>query len=386
MNRTVSDTAPLPAPLAPRERFLSLDVFRGLTILLMIVVNTAGPGAESYRQLKHAPWFGFTLADLVFPSFLFAVGTAMSFSLRRDAPAGPFLRQVARRGALMFLLGFLMYWYPFVAAAPDGGWAIKPLADTRIPGVLQRIALCYVAAAIAIRWLDVRGLVLLSAALLIGYWLVLTGLSGPGLAYDKMGNAGTRLDLWLIGPRHLYRRDHGFDPEGLLGTMPAIVNVLGGYLAGRFVRLRGKTRRTVAGLALAGAGLVALSALWARWMPIAKKLWTGSYVLLTIGLALIALAALVEMVERRGWRRGTRIFTIPGRNPLAIYLFSELFVMTLALIPVGPDMHVYEWVGIAMFQQIAPGPAGSLMCAVAYTALCWLFAWMLDRRGLILRV
>ena len=382
----MSHTAFPTAPPAPRERFLSLDVFRGLTILLMIVVNTAGPGAESYDQLRHAPWLGFTLADLVFPSFLFAVGTAMSFSLRRDAPAGPFLRQVVRRGALMFLLGVLMYWYPFVAAAPDGGWAIKPLAETRIPGVLQRIALCYVAAAIAIRWLDVRGLVLLAAALLLGYWLILTGLSGPGLAYDKMGNIGTRLDLLLIGPDHLYRRDHGFDPEGLLGTVPAIVNVLGGYLAGRFVRYRGKTGQTVAGLALVGAGSIALSALWAPWMPIAKKLWTGSYALLTIGLALIALAALVEVVERRGWRKGTRIFTVPGRNPLAIYLFSELFVTTLALIPVGPDMHAYEWVGIAIFQQIVRGPAGSLMCAVAYTALCWLFAWMLDRQGWILRV
>lgn len=367
-----------------RPRFLSLDVFRGLTVFLMIVVNTPGAGADAYPQMVHPPWIGFTLADLVFPSFLFAVGTAMSFALRRDGAAGPFLARIARRAGLIFLLGFLMYWYPFVAQT-DAGWVWKPLAETRIPGVLQRIALAYAAAAIAARWLGVRGLLLLSAGLLIGYWLILLYASAPGMAFDKVGNAGTRLDLWLIGQAHLYRHDQGFDPEGLLGTLPAIVNVIAGYLTGLFVK-RGVDRRTA--WTMAGAGMVLILAAlgWSTVLPITKKLWTGSYVLLTVGIDLVLIALLVEGIERRGVRAGTRFFTIFGRNPLAIYLFSELLIVTLGLIEVTPGVYAYPWVGIVIFQTIAPGPLGALLCAVAYALLCWLFGWWLDRRGLILKV
>jgi alpha-N-acetylglucosaminidase len=133
------------------QRFASLDVFRGVTIFLMILVNTAGPGAPAYTQLVHAKWFGFTLADVIFPSFLFAMGNAMSFAQRKPIATGPYLARLARRGAIIFLLGYLMYWYPFVAHNADG-WAFKPFALTRVPGVLQRIALCYVAAGLLACW------------------------------------------------------------------------------------------------------------------------------------------------------------------------------------------------------------------------------------------
>ena len=372
-----------PASTKPR-RFVALDVFRGATIFLMILVNTAGAGAQPYAELVHAKWIGFTLADLVFPTFLFAMGNAMSFALRKPLATGPYLKALFRRGAIIFLLGFLMYWFPFVRHG-DQGWSLIPFAETRVPGVLQRLALCYVLAGLMVRWLNVRQLVLAAAALLLGYWALLVCFSAPGMAYDKFANTGTRFDLWLLGPDHLYRKDGGFDPEGLLGTLPATVNVLAGYLAGIAI-LRGRElARTIRMMALAGLVLVAVGLAWAPWFPIAKKLWTGSYVLLTTGIDLVLLAGAIAVIELAGYKRGARFFTILGRNPLAVYLFSELFVIMLNMIPAGAVGGLYNWVGIAVFQSIVPGPAGSLLCAFAYTMVCWGLGWALDRKGLILK-
>lgn len=380
-------SAPPPMPVAGRERFLSLDVFRGLTIALMILVNTPGSGAAPYAQLEHAAWFGFTLADLVFPSFLFAVGSAMSFALAGDLPLGAFWRRVGKRAALIFLCGFLLYWYPFLHVQDDGRLALNALGETRIMGVLQRIALCYLLAALLVRHAPPRAVPWIAAALLFGYWALLYAFGTPGAELDQLGNAGTRLDLWLLGRNHLYRHDGGFDPEGLLGTLPATVNVLGGYLAGRFLQRRGKTAAATALLLGTGVALVALALLWNPWWPISKKLWSGAFVACTLGLDLVLLAALVYAIELRGWVRGTAAFTVLGRNPLAIYLFAELCMVTLRLLPAGDSgQDLYAWAGIEVFQRLLPGPGGSLLCAAAYTGLCWLVGWWLDRRRLYLRV
>jgi alpha-N-acetylglucosaminidase len=370
---------------ATRERFLSLDVFRGLTIFLMILVNTAGPGADAYAQLSHTPWFGFTLADWVFPTFLFVTGNALAFTAGGGSEA-VFLRRTFKRAALILLLGVLMYWYPFVHRLDDGGWAFSAFSQTRLPGVLQRIALCYLLGALAVRYLPLRSLPWLAVALLLGYWALLYGLSAPGLALDRLGNVGTRLDLWLFGPDHLYRKAGGFDPEGLLGTLPATANVLGGFLAGHFLQRAGKTPRAVRLMLVAGAGLVILALAWHPLFPIAKKLWTGPFVLLTVGLDLLLLGACVGWIELAGHTRGAGFFTAMGKNPLAIYLFSELLVVTLQLVHVAPGMGLYDWAGIAVFQAVAPGPFGSLLCALAYTLVCWLLAWWMDRRRIYIRL
>ncbi|KQO09052.1 acyltransferase family protein [Sphingomonas sp. Leaf242] len=385
----MTDTlAPDTLAIANPRRFTALDVFRGLTIFLMILVNTAGPGAPAYATLVHAKWFGFTLADAIFPSFLFAMGNAMSFATRKRIDTAPYLMRLCKRGAIIFVLGFLMYWFPFVTRTDDG-WAAIPFAVTRVPGVLQRLALCYVAAGLLVRWLDVRAIVIAGVVLLFGYWAILVFLSAPGMAYDKFGTVGTQLDLWLLGPGHLYKKDGGFDPEGLLGTLPAIVNVLAGYLAGLAVQRGPYLTRTVRAMALFGVAFVIAGLAWSPWFPLAKKLWTSSYVLLTIGIDCIALAGIIALIELAGVKRGTRFFTILGRNPLAVYLFSELFVTAINLIPLGPDDGayggLYEWVGIAIFQRIAPGAFGSLLCAVAYTMLCWAVGWWMDRKGWILK-
>lgn len=374
------------ATLRPtRERFLSLDVFRGVTIFLMILVNTAGPGAPAYAQLSHTPWFGFTLADAIFPTFLFVTGNALAFTAGGGSEAA-FLRRTFKRAGLIVLLGVLMYWYPFVHRVEGGGWAFNAFSQTRLPGVLQRIGLCYLLAALAVHYLPPRSLPWLAAALLLGYWALLYVASPPGLALDRLGNVGTRIDLWLFGRDHLYRKAGGFDPEGLLGTLPATANVLGGYLAGRFLQQAGKTPRAVRTMLVAGATLVLLALAWHPLFPIAKKLWTGPFVLLTVGLDLIALGALVGWIELGGHQGGSGFFTVLGKNPLAIYLFSELFVVTLQLVQVAPGVGLYDWAGITLFQRLAPGTLGSLLCAIAYTLVCWLLAWWMDRRKLYVRL
>jgi predicted acyltransferase len=381
MTETQANTV---AALAGKPRFLALDVFRGATIFLMILVNTSGPGAPAYPQLVHAKWVGFTLADLVFPTFLFAMGNAMSFAFRKPVATGPFLARLFRRGAIIFVLGFLMYWFPFVEHGANG-WELKPFALTRVPGVLQRLALCYVLAALLIRWLSTRQLVLVGIALLLGYWTILLAFSPPGMAFDKYANIGTKIDLWLLGPGHLYKKDAGFDPEGLLGTLPATVNVIAGYLAGLAIVKGASLPRTVRTMALIGVALVIAALAWSPWFPIAKKLWTGSYVLLTVGIDLLLLGGVIWLIEIAGFKRGTRFFTILGRNPLAIYLFSELFVTVLGMIPIGQERGAYEAAGVDVFQAVAPGPLGSLLCAFAYTMLCWAVGWWMDRKGWILK-
>lgn len=369
----------------PAARFLSLDVFRGLTVCLMIVVNTAGPGAKAYTQLVHAPWFGFTAADAVFPSFLFAVGCSMAFAFSRPIPVNDFLFKVLKRGALIFLLGFLMYWFPFVHKV-DGHWVFSPFSETRVLGVLQRIAICYVLAAFAVRWLSPRWIVVLSAALLLGYWAILMAFGEPGAQLSKLGNAGTHLDLLLIGQNHLYRKDGGFDPEGLLGALPATVNVLAGYLAARFLKENTGDRKALIRMALAGVVMIAAALAWNPAFPIAKKLWTGSFVLLTVGIDLIALAALTVVLEGRSPNPATRFFQVFGLNPLVIYLFSELFVVVLNMIEIAPGVTAYGWVGIHVFQAVAPGALGSLLCAIAYMLVCWLLGYVMDRRGIVVKL
>lgn len=374
----------------PAPRFLSLDVFRGLAVCLMIIVNTPGPGAQPYPWLVHAKWFGFTAADAVFPAFLFAVGCSMSFAFSRPLPGGAFALKVLRRAGLIFLLGFAMYWYPFVDHV-DGAWVLKPFADTRVMGVLQRIALCYALAAFAVRYLSPRWLVGLSALLLLGYWALLLAFGDPADPFSKLGNAGARLDLLVLGPRHLYRRDGGFDPEGLLGTLPATVNVIAGYLAARYLKDAAGRRSALAWMALAGVLLAAAALAWNPFFPIGKKLWTGSFVLLTVGMDLVLLAALAAALEGRAPNPvtrffPTRFFQVFGLNPLAIYLFSELLVVTLQRIEVAPGVGLYDWVGASLFQAAAPGPMGSLLCATAYMLACWLLGYILDRRGIVVRL
>jgi predicted acyltransferase len=369
-----------------RTRFLSLDVFRGMALCLMIVVNTPGAGSLPWDIMEHPDWFGFTIADIVFPSFLFAVGNAMALGGGARASEAEFWKKVLRRTAIIFALGVLTYWFPFFNQT-DTGWVYRPFAETRIMGVLQRIALCYFFAAVAARYLGGRGLLALSATLLLGYWGVLLACAPDAVtAFSKTGNIGNAIDLAVLGKAHLYGGDHGFEPEGLLGTLPATVNVILGYLAGLYIRRNGANARAVTRFLAAGAVLILAALVWGIEFPIAKKLWTSTFVLLTVGIDLAVLAGLMGWIDIGKHTFGVRFFEIFGRNPIVLYVVAILLEMGMSYIHVDGRVGVWRWFGLHVMQAIAPGPLGSFLTAILYMLLCWLVALWMYRRNITIKV
>ncbi len=363
------------------ERSLALDVMRGLTVALMIVVNTPGNPATTFAPLLHAKWDGFTPTDLVFPTFMFVVGCALSITSSKYQDDGIFLRKVAFRTVVIFLLGYLMYWFPF-AHPTDAGWAANPISETRIFGVLQRIALGYGLGAIIIRYGKARGAVVFSILALLGYWAVMAHWGD----YTLAGNAVLRLDRFLMGDAHLYHGEGvAFDPEGLLSTLPAIVNTIAGYYAGRFVLDHGASYETVAKLMMTGAIAIGGALAWNPVFPINKKLWTSSFVVLTTGIDLVVLAILVFVTEIRRIRWWTYPFEVFGRNTLFVYLLSELGVTLLFVFQIG-GRSAYQAIYWGVFNPIGGGYVGSLMFALAWTAVCWLVGYGLDRKRIFIRV
>ncbi len=220
-------------------------------------------GATAFAPLLHAHWNGFTPTDLVFPSFLFAVGNAMSFTMGRQVTNAAFLSKVLKRTILIFLLGYLLYWFPFFATDESGGFGLRPVSNTRVMGVLQRIALCYFFASLLIKYLSSRAVIITSILLLLGYWFLLLLFSSHGDPYDMINNAGTQLDKYILGDNHLYHGEGvAFDPEGILSTLPAIVNVVIGYYAGKHIKEKGRSYQTIAELFMWGAALILVALVW----------------------------------------------------------------------------------------------------------------------------
>ena len=374
-----------------KKRFLSLDVFRGMTICFMIIVNTSGSGALAYAPLEHATWHGFTPTDLVFPSFLFAVGNAMSFSLDkyRQISNSAFLTKIFKRTILIFLLGYLMYWFPFFGL--DANWHIigAPISHTRIMGVLQRIALCYFFGSLMVYYLSTKNVIIVSIALLIGYWIILLLFGSSTQPLSMSGNAGIYFDKFLMGNDHLYNGERiPFDPEGWLSTLPAIVNVVIGYFAGRFIQKKGKSFECLAKLMLVGSLLIFIAICWNLVFPINKKLWTSSFVLVTTGLDLLIISALMYVLEIKKWNRirWSHFFEIFGRNPLFIYILSELMAEILTMIKAGRHENLFDYVNRVFFQVIAPGSFGALLFAICYMMVCWFIGWWLNKRKIYIRV
>jgi predicted acyltransferase len=357
---------------------------RGLTVALMIVVNMqVGPG-KSYGQLLHAAWNGLTLTDLVFPTFMFVVGTSLSFTLQRYERLGhgAVLRKVAIRTALIFLCGYLLYWVPFFTIDSSGHLAAAPISQTRILGVLQRIAIGYGVAALIIHYAGRAGALCFAVVALLGYWWLMHAFGDYSLA----GSAEIRLDKLVLGESHMYHGEGvAFDPEGILSTLPAIVNVLAGYLAGRLVRDHGTTRSTIVRLVLVGLALVALGLWWNVSFPINKKLWTSSYVLCTVGIDLAVLAALVYLIPQGKEPRWTYFFEVFGRNTLTIYLLSELGEKALQMIP-SHQQSLAEWIYSTGFASWAGDKLGSLLYATAYMLCCWMVGYAMDRRRIYVKL
>lgn len=365
----------IPQTMQQTQRFYALDVLRGLAIALMILVNTPGSWQHVYTPLLHAPWHGFTFADIVFPGFLFVVGAAMAFSLRQAPRNAATCLKILKRTLLMFACGLFLNWF----------WLLQ-WEHLRIMGVLQRIALAYGIAALMLVFLPKKALMPSAIALVAGYFALLQLGETP---YELAGNVVRQLDIAVFGAAHLYQGfGMPFDPEGLLSTLPAVFNVLVGFWIAD--QLRAKS--AVAGVRwLAIVGLVALLvalALSSFW-PINKALWTGSYALLAAGLLIWLLALLVYLVDIKRVTKLTEPLRVYGTNPLFIYMLSFVWSVALSrLVKLTVDGEVVSLTQLIFVELAAlmPHKIASLTFAISHVVLFWWVAKWLDSRRIYIKL
>ncbi|MCC9167821.1 acyltransferase family protein [Pontibacter harenae] len=370
------------------ERYLALDVLRGLTIALMVIVNNPGSWGNIYAPFKHAAWHGFTITDLVFPSFLFVVGNAMSFSMRKfeTQPESSFLKKVFTRTALIFLIGLFLNLFPFVTREPEGQLVLKDFTALRIMGVLQRIALCYCIASLVVHYLRYKGALASSVVALLVYWAIMYFFGDVADPYSLEGNAALKFDSMLLPEQNLYKGfGIPFDPEGLLSTLPATVNVIAGYVAGMFIQKNGNNMGTVSKLNVAGAVLVAIAFVWDLYFPINKPIWTSSYVLHTVGLSLIILGTLIFTIEVMGFVKWTYFFQAFGRNPLFIFALATLLIKTLNFVQVN-GISLQKWLYENLFLTWTEGKTASLLFAITYMLVMWLVGFWMDKKRIYVKV
>lgn len=375
-------------------RLLSLDAFRGATIAAMLLVNNPGSWSDIYAPLQHAPWHGWTITDLIFPCFLWIVGVSMTISFARRLGAGADRRKlmahVWRRAAIIFGLGLLLATFPFgLLPAHDFSFA-----TVRIPGVLQRIAVCYlVASAIFLRtsW---RGQVAWVVGLLAAYWMMISFIPVPGFGAGKLEALGS-LPWWvdsqvLAGHTWSGAPAPGFDPEGILSTLPAIASTLLGALAGHILRRSDagyvKTLRLGGlglGLLLAGLGMD-------RWVPINKNLWTSSYAVFMAGWATMLCAVFYWVIDVRGYRRWATPLVIYGMNAIVLFVLAGLVGRLLGLIrwtdPNGAVVTLKGWIFQGLFAPLASPVNASLAFALSFVLVFLAIAWLMWRRKWFIKV
>ncbi|MFI5396428.1 MAG: acyltransferase family protein [Candidatus Binatia bacterium] len=365
------------------ERLLSLDAFRGVTIAAMILVNNPGTWEHTYGPLRHAPWNGWTTADLIFPFFLFIVGVAITFSFNDKlghARRGRFLvSKVVRRALIIFILGIILNGFPLF------DWS-----TLRIPGVLQRVALCYCLAAMAAVMMGIRGQALTAAILVIAYWAVmqLVPVSGhPAGSFGPDTSLAAYIDAALL-PNHLLHA--GWDPEGILGTFPALATTLCGVLTGHWLRSSRSASARVAGLFVAGNIGLVLGLVMDIWLPINKSLWSSSYVVFTAGMALDILAMCYWLVDFRGYRRWAKPFIVFGTNPIVAYVLSSLMAKVMLLGKVtladGSKIDFQRYVFEHFFLPLARPVDASLLYALAYVFLWLGITAFLYRKRIIIKI
>ena len=435
------------------NRLVSLDVFRGMTIAGMVLVNNPG-GSPVYWPLDHAEWNGLTPTDWIFPFFLFIVGVSISISLGRRVESKPDAKgywKIVSRAASIYLLGAAISVLPFFqfqsTDAPDplkmliwltfsasllflllrnykvagilagiailgivgmnlAGYNVVPYnwGTFRIAGVLQRISVCYLVTAAVFLHTTWKQQIVISVALLLGYWLIMTVVAVPGCEVItaenmKACNLPAYIDRLIIGENHIWRGGKVYDPEGILSTIPAIVTTISGVLTGTWLVRpdRGQVSvdetsslDKVAGLFGVGLALLAVGLIWNSYFPMNKALWTSSYVLATTGLALLTLGFCYWLIDIKGYTRWAWPFKIFGANALALFVFTGLFARMIAAYRVtGPDgqlISIGRWVMLNIFLPIAQPIDASWMFAVSFILL-WLFLmWLLYRKQIYIKV
>jgi predicted acyltransferase len=386
-------TNPTLAP-TPIQRFLSLDVARGITIAFMIMVNNNG-GPGSWHFMNHAEWNGLTPTDLVFPTFVFVVGVSVVFAfqarLAKGAARGQLARHTVQRAAILIVLGILVNSFPFFA-----------LPHMRFYGVLQRIGVCYLVVGLFYLW-DNRVWSKIAAliAALVGYWILLRWVAVPGAGMpgrdvpfmDMSQNLVSWIDRHLF-PYHLYlyAPDHNVrDPEGLLSDLPAIGTALMGVLTGLWLRSRRTVPAKTLGLAAASVTSLAIGYLWSLWFPLNKNMWTSSFVLVAGGYSLALLTVAFWAVEQKGWRKGwTWPWLVFGSNAIAAYMFSELMPGILDNIKVtsgdGRRMNIVAWMVAHTLAHIPDRGWAAFAYSVSFTAFCFIPVWILYRKRIFLKI
>jgi predicted acyltransferase len=379
------------------KRLISLDVFRGLTIAGMVLVNNPGTWSHIYWPLEHAEWNGWTPTDLIFPFFLFIVGVAIPLAFgkrieRGDARKSLFIKVVIR-SAIIFLLGEFLAGFPYFH-----------LSTIRIPGVLQRIAVCYFFAGLIYLITRPRTTAIIAVALLIIYHFLMTRGHAPGTYVgdlSKEGSLASYIDRTVFGP-HVWRQAVVYDPEGILSTMGALATTLFGVLTGYLIRDKNKTPiEKVAVMMVAGFGCAIIGWCWNPWFPINKSLWTSSYVFFTGGLALEFLALCYWLIDIKGYQRWTKPFIIFGVNAIVLFVgtgvMARLMGMTSGFMgkfssllhvtkPDGSPMALQPFIYNHLFASWLSPNNASLAFAICFILL-WLFLmWLLYRKNVIIKI
>lgn len=381
------------------QRYYSLDVFRGATVALMILVNNPGSWGHIFSPLGHASWHGCTPTDLVFPFFLFAVGNALSFvmpKMQSDTDIH-FWQKVIKRTLLIFGIGLFLNWSPFVKWS-DETLIFKVWENVRILGVLQRIALCYFFASVIIYYGKSKWALFIGMMILVIYWVLNILLGAPGHPYSLSGYFGNSIDQAILGVSHIYKGEGvPFDPEGLVSMFPAIVQVILGYLVGEYIQAKGKNYEMLAQLLLTGVVLVLAGYIWDFSFPINKKIWTSSYVFYTTGLATITLSMLIYLLEFKD-AKGTwsKFFDVFGKNPLFIFVMSGFLPRVLALLrwvdhvdEKGEKVYTsaLPWFYEHVCKNISSDlRIGSFVYAICFITFFAVLAYILDKKKIYIKV
>jgi predicted acyltransferase len=367
------------------DRLVSLDAFRGAAIAAMILVNNPGKWSKVYGPLKHAQWNGWTLADCVFPFFLFIVGVAIVFSLGKRKgsadPGGNTLLRILRRTCILFGLGLLL-----------NGFPDYDLSSLRIPGVLQRIAVCYLIASIIVLETRIITQACMAAGTLISYWLMLEFIPVPGIGPGSL-EPGTNLAAYVDGlllPGHLWYNIRPFDPEGILSTIPALGTTLLGVLTGHWLRSLNTTEEKVVGMLAGGILLLIVGQVLNIWLPINKGIWTSSFAVFMTAMALIILAVFCWLIDVKGYKEPATPFVIFGMNAIAAYVISELLSKTIRTIKVtladGTRTRLRTYIFDNFFAPLADGKSASLIFAAAFVFLMFLVVWAMWKKRWFLKV
>jgi predicted acyltransferase len=393
------------------QRFYSLDVFRGATVALMILVNNPGSWDHIYAPLEHASWHGCTPTDLVFPFFLFAVGNAMAFVMPRLEAAGNevFIKKILKRTLLIFAIGLFLNWAPFVkwqgTELVFKYWVDpqNPVNGIRILGVLQRIAICYCLASLIVYFFKIRGAFVISAVLLLAYWLLCLLLGNASDPFSITGYFGRDMDMTILHKSHMLALDkidgkiYHFDYEGITSTIGAVVQVIFGYFIGHYILQKGKTFEMISNLFVTAGVLIFAGFCWNMVFPINKKIWTSSYVLYTTGLAVFILCILMHIIEFWNWKGAwSRFFDVFGKNPLFIFVLSGFLPRVLALLrwtdQVGTDGKPVYTSPLPWWYEHVCKPVsgnlknGSLLYALCMIAFYWLIVYAMDKKKWYVKV